>query len=226
MLTNQTEATSTQQQLYAWQEVPIDPAVDITTLDIYGQLPNNDERLNFEIVEPNIFRVHLENDKIAYERILNMTFLGSKVNLVYSTFEQNPDLTTGCDSVHMEMEICNSGGTDLTVPVPVSFYTADPTTDPTAIYLMTETYDLDIDQGQCETFNFAIDISSLDGALTGDITIVLNDDGSFAGAPGDVIPAIFDAQDLADQDSPVLECEYDYNIITSDTLFHTKYHMI
>lgn len=211
-----TITTSTQQQLYAWQEVPIDPAVDITTLDIYGQLPNNDERLNFEIVEPNIFRVHLENDKIAYERILNMTFLGSKVNLVYSTFEQNPDLTTGCDSVHMEMEICNSGGTDLTVPVPVSFYTADPTTDPTAIYLMTETYDLDIDQGQCETFNFAIDISSLDGALTGDITIVLNDDGSFAGAPGDVIPATFDAQDLADQDSPVLECEYDYNIITSE----------
>lgn len=211
-----TITTSTQQQLYAWQEVPIDPTVDITDLDIYGQLPNSDERLNFEIIEPNIFRVHLENDKIAYERILNMTFLGSKVNLVYSTFEQNPELTTGCDSVHMEMEICNSGGTDLTVPVPVSFYTADPTTDPGAIYLMTETYDLDIDQGQCETFNFAIDISALGGVLAGDITIVLNDDGSYAGLPGDVIPSTFEPLDLGDQDSPVLECEYTYNIITSE----------
>lgn len=211
-----TITTATEQQLYAWQEIPINPLIDITDLDIYGQLPNNDERLNFEIIDPNIFRVHLENDKIAYERILNMTFLGSKVNLVYSTFTQNDALTTGCDSVHMEMEICNSGGADLTVPVPVSFYTADPTVDPTAIYLHTTVYDLDIDQGQCATFNFAIDISALGGALTGDVTIVLNDDGSFAGAPGTVIPAIFDAEDLADQDSDVLECEYIYNIITSD----------
>ncbi|WP_066757368.1 T9SS type B sorting domain-containing protein [Crocinitomix algicola] len=211
-----TITTSTEQQLYAWQEVPIDPFVDITDLDIYGQLPNNDERLNFEIIEPNTFRVHMENDKIAYERILNMTFMGSKVNLVYSTFEHNDELTTGCDSVHFDMEICNSGGTDLTLPVPVSFYTADPTTDPTAIYLQTEIYDLDIDQGQCETFTFAIDISSLGGALTGDITIVLNDDGSFAGAPGEVIPTTFDPEDLGDQDSPVLECEYNFNIITSD----------
>ena len=210
-----TITTSTEQQLYAWQEIPIDPAVDITDLDIYGQLPNNDERLNFEIIEPNIFRVHLENDKIAYERILNMTFLGSKVNLVYSTFVHNDELTTGCDSVHFTMEICNSGGADLTVPVPVSFYTADPTVDPTAIYLHTTVYDLDIEQGQCESFDFAIDISSLDGIMAGDITIVLNDDGSFAGAPGDVIPATFDAADLANQDSDVLECEYFYNIITS-----------
>jgi gliding motility-associated-like protein len=210
-----TITTSTEQQLYAWQEVPIDPAVDITDLDIYGQLPNNDERLNFEIIEPDIFRVHLENDKIAYERILNMSFLGSKVNLVYSTFEHNPDLTTGCDSVHMSMEICNSGGADLTVPVPVSFYTADPTTDPGAIYLHTTIYDLDIEQGQCETFDFAIDISALDGALTGDVTIVLNDDGSYAGAEGEVIPDTFDAADLQAQDSPVLECEYEFNIISS-----------
>lgn len=210
-----TITTSTQQQLYAWQEVPIDPDVDITDLDIYGQLPNSDERLNFEIIEPNTFRVHLENDKIAYERLLNMTFLGSKVNLVYSTFEQNDALTTGCDSVHMTMEICNSGGADLTVPVPVSFYTADPTVDPGAIYLHTTVYDLDIEQGQCETFDFAIDISALDGALIGDVTIVLNDDGSFAGAPGDVIPDVFDAGDLANQDSPVLECEYVYNIISA-----------
>lgn len=211
-----TITTSTEQQLYAWQEVPIDPLVDITTLDIYGQLPNNDERLNFEIIPPNTFRVHMENDKIAYERILNMTFLGSKVNLVYSTLVQNEELTTGCDSVHMTMEICNSGGADLTVPVPVSFYTADPTVDPTAIYLHTTVYDLDIAQGQCETFDFAIDISALGGALTGNVTIVLNDDGSYAGLPGEVIPGIFDAGDLADQDSDVLECEYGYNIITSD----------
>jgi gliding motility-associated-like protein len=211
-----TITTATEQQLYAWQEIPIDPLVDITDLDIYGQLPNNDERLNFEIIPPNTFRVHLENDKIAYERILNMTFLGSKVNLVYSTFEYNEAATNGCDSVYFDMEICNSGGTDLTIPVPVSFYTADPTTDPGAIYLQTETYDLDIDQGQCETFTFGIDISSLGGALAGDITIVLNDDGSFAGLPGDVIPATFDPEDLGDQDSPVLECEYIYNIITSD----------
>ena len=211
-----TITTSSTQQLYAWQEIPIDPAVDITDLDIYGQLPNSDERLNFEIIEPNIFRVHLENDKIAYERILNMTFLGSKVNMVYSTFEYNEAATTGCDSVYFDMEICNSGGVDLTVPVPVSFYTADPTTDPGAIYLQTEMYDLDIDQGQCETFTFAIDISALGGAMAGNMTIVLNDDGSFAGAAGDVIPDTFDANDLANQDSPVLECEYTYNIITSD----------
>jgi hypothetical protein len=99
--------------------------------------------------------------------------------------------------------------------VPVSFYTADPTVDPTAIYLHTTVYDLDIDQGQCQTFDFAIDISALGGALTGDITIVLNDVGSFAGAPGTVIPDTFDANDLADQDSEVLECEYAYNIISS-----------
>ncbi len=210
-----TLTTSSQQQLYAWQAVPIDPLVDITTTGIYGQLPNSDERLNFEIIPPNTFRVHLENDKIAYERTLQMTFLGSKVNLVYSTFDQNTTIFTGCDSVYFDMEVCNSGGSDLTQAVPISFYNGDPTTDPTAIYLQTEMYSLNIDQGQCETFTFGIDIASLGGATAGDITIVLNDDGSFGGTPGNTIISTFTPLQLADQGNPVLECEYDQNIITA-----------
>ena len=210
-----TVTTATQQQLYAWQEVPINPAVDITTTGIYGQLPSSDERINFEIIAPDIFRVHLQNDQIAYERTLQITFMGSKVNLVYSTFDQNLTAGTGCDSVYFDMEICNSGGSDLTQPVPVSFYYGDPTIDPTAIYLQTNMYDLMIDQGQCENFTFGVDINSLGGALTGDITVVLNDNGSFGGVPGNQVPATFDPVDLFDQGNPVLECEFDYNIISA-----------
>ncbi|MBL7900272.1 MAG: hypothetical protein JNJ99_17175, partial [Crocinitomicaceae bacterium] len=90
-----TVTTATQQQLYAWQEVPINPAVDLTTTGIYGQLPSSDERINFEIIPPDIFRVHLTNDNIAYERTLQITFMGSKVNLVYSSFDQNTSISDG-----------------------------------------------------------------------------------------------------------------------------------
>jgi gliding motility-associated-like protein len=211
-----TVTTATQQQLYAWQEVPINPAVDLTTTGIYGQLPSSDERINFEIIPPDIFRVHLQNDQIAYERTLQVTFLGSKVNLVYSTFDQNNSISDGCDSAYFDMEICNSGGSDLTQPVPISFYYGDPTADPTAIYLQTDMYNLNIEQGQCETFTFGVDITSLGGASTGSITIVLNDNGSFAGAPGTVIPAMFQPIDLFDQGNPVLECEFEYNIISAN----------
>lgn len=210
-----TLTTSSQQQLYAWQEVPIDPAVDITSTGIYGQLPNSDERINFEIIDPDIFRVYLDNDKIAYERTLNMTFLGSKINLVYQSFTQNAALTTGCDSLFFDMTICNSGGSDLTQPVPISFYLGDPQTDPTATYLQTTIYDLDIEQGQCETFVFGVNIDALGGALAGDITIVLNDNGSFGSVPGDPITSTFGPVELADQGNPVLECEYEYNFISA-----------
>ncbi|MEO9532459.1 MAG: gliding motility-associated C-terminal domain-containing protein [Crocinitomicaceae bacterium] len=210
-----TLTTSTNQQIYAWQNIPIDPLVDITTQGIYGQPSNTDERINFEIIAPDIFRVHLTNDKLAFERIMQITFLGSKINLVYSSFDQNTTIYTGCDSVYFDMEICNSGGADLAQSVPVSFYDGDPTTDPTAIYLQTDMYDLNIDQGQCETFTFGVDIASLGGATAGDITIVLNDNGSYSGVPGSQIPDTWDIDSLFEQGNPVLECEFNQNIISS-----------
>ncbi|MEO9532458.1 MAG: gliding motility-associated C-terminal domain-containing protein [Crocinitomicaceae bacterium] len=210
-----TLTTTTQQQIYAWQEVPINPLVDITTTGIYGQLPNTDERINFEIVPPDILRVHLKNDELAFERIMNITFLGSKINLVYSSFTQNTATYTGCDSVYFDMEICNSGGADLTQTVPISFYDGDPTIDPTAIYLQTTDYNLSIEQGQCETYVFGVDISDLGGATSGDITIVLNDNGMYSGTPGMQIPDTWDIDSLEAQGNIVLECEFDQNIISA-----------
>lgn len=210
-----TLTTTTQQQIYAWQNVPINPLVDITTTGIYGQLPNTDERINFEIVPPDILRVHLSNDEVAYERIMNITFLGSKINLVYSSFTQNTATYTGCDSVYFDMEICNSGGADLTQVVPISFYDGDPTVDPTAIYLQTEDYNLNIVQGQCETYVFGVDISDLGGATSGDITIVLNDNGMYSGTPGSQIPDTWDIDSLEAQGNTVLECEFNQNIISA-----------
>ncbi|OIQ37489.1 MAG: hypothetical protein BM555_00775 [Crocinitomix sp. MedPE-SWsnd] len=210
-----TLTTTTQQQIYAWQNVPIDPLVDITTTGIYGQLPNTDERINFEIVPPDILRVHLSNDEVAYERIMNITFLGSKINLVYSSFTQNTTTYTGCDSVYFDMEICNSGGADLSQIVPISFYDGDPTVDPTAVYLQTELYNLNIVQGQCETYVFGVDISDLGGATSGDITIVLNDNGMYSGTPGSQIPDTWDIDSLEAQGNTVLECEFNQNIISS-----------
>lgn len=210
-----TLTTTTQQQIYAWQNVPINPLIDITTTGIYGQLPNTDERINFEIVPPDIFRVYLKNDELSFERIMQITFLGSKINLVYSAFDQNTGIYTGCDSVYFDMEICNSGGADLANVVPISFYDGNPTTDPNAIYLQTDNYNLNIEQGQCETFTFGVDIASLGGVTSGDITIVLNDNGSYSGIPGTQIPNIWDIDSLFDQGNTVLECEFTQNIISS-----------
>jgi gliding motility-associated-like protein len=210
-----TLTTTTQQQIYAWQNVPINPLVDITTTGIYGQLPNTDERINFEIVPPDILRVHLSNDEVAYERIMNITFLGSKINLVYSSFTQNTTTYTGCDSVYFDMEICNSGGADLTQTVPISFYDGDPTIDPSAIYLQTTNYNLNIEQGQCETYVFGVDVSDLGGATSGDITIVLNDNGMYSGIPGTQIPNTWDIDSLEAQGNTVLECEFNQNIISA-----------
>lgn len=210
-----TLTTTTQQQIYAWQNVPINPLVDITTTGIYGQLPNTDERINFEIVPPDILRVHLENDELAFERIMNITFLGSKINLVYSSFTQNTGVYTGCDSVYFDMEICNSGGADLSQVVPISFYSGDPTTDPAAVYLQTNDYNLNITQGQCETYTFGVDIASLGGSTSGDITIVLNDNGMYGGTPGNQIPGTFTADSLEFQGNTVLECEFTQNVISA-----------
>jgi gliding motility-associated-like protein len=210
-----TLTTSTNQQIYAWQNIPINPLVDITTQGIYGQPSNTDERINFEIILPDVFRVHLTNDKLSFERIMQITFLGSKINLVYSSFDQNTVLNTGCDSVYFDMEICNSGGADLSQSVPVSFYDGDPTIDPGAIYLQTEMYDLNIEQGQCEIYTFGVNIDSLGGATSGDITIILNDNGSYSGVPGSQIPDTWDIDSLFEQGNPVLECEFDQNIISA-----------
>ncbi len=209
-----TLTTSTQQQIYAWQNVAFGQG-NINASPIYGQLPNSNERIDFELVGANTLRVHLTNDIIAYERIIQTTFLGSKINLVYSSFNQNPTVFTGCDSVWFDMEICNSGGADLNQSVPISFYNGDPTTDPTAIYLQTQYYNVFIDQGQCNNYLFGVDIASLGGATSGNITIVLNDDGSYSGTVGSQIPNIWPIDDLALQGNLVPECEFTQNIISA-----------
>jgi gliding motility-associated-like protein len=209
-----TLTTSTQQQIYAWQNVAFGQG-NVNASPIYGQLPNGEERLDFELIGTNTLRVHLTNDIIAYERIIQTTFLGSKINLVYSSFDQNPSIFTGCDSVWFDMEICNSGGADLNQSVPISFYNGDPTTDPNAIYLQTQNYNVFINQGQCDTYTFGVDIASLGGATSGDITIVLNDNGDYSGTPGNQIPNTWPIDDLALQGNPVLECEFTQNIIAA-----------
>jgi len=209
-----TLTTATQQQIYAWQNVAFGQG-NINASPIYGQLPTNNEQIDFELIGANTLRVHLTNDIIAYERIIQTTFLGSKINLVYSSFDQNPSIFTGCDTVWFDMEICNSGGADLNQSVPISFYNGDPTVDPNSIYLQTQNYNVFINQGQCDTYTFGVDIASLGGATAGDITIVLNDNGSYSGTTGNQIPSTWAINDLALQGNPVLECEFTQNIISA-----------
>ena len=99
--------------------------------------------------------------------------------------------------------------------MPISFYSGDPTSDPTAVLLATSSFNQDIAVGECKNFSFDIDLSQFND-LNIDLTMIINDNGSFVpGGVGNAVGTPFTLQSLASQGSLYKECYFDNNILTS-----------
>jgi gliding motility-associated-like protein len=148
-----------------------------------------------------------------YQILLSADYYGSKPDIAFNasgvTFTKVTDKT-----VRANVAVCNPGAGNSNGGMPVSFYHGDPTVDPSAKLLYTGTFNEGIDAGQCKNFTFDLDLSSFSN-LNIDVTIVINDNGSFVpGGVGHPIGTPFTLTALETQHATYLECYYGNNLIT------------
>ncbi|RFM32317.1 tandem-95 repeat protein, partial [Chitinophaga silvisoli] len=152
----------------------------------------------------------------SYQFLLSCDYYGSRPDVAFST-AAGITFTKGssCNIVKATVNVCNPGSGNSSGGMPVSFYSGDPTTDPAAILLYTGTFNQDIPQGECRSFDFNLDLSSFSNVNI-PLSMVLNDNGSFvSGGVGHAVGTPFTLASLANQNSKYKECYYDNNLISS-----------
>uniref|UniRef100_UPI0031D78178 tandem-95 repeat protein n=1 Tax=Chitinophaga sp. TaxID=1869181 RepID=UPI0031D78178 len=152
----------------------------------------------------------------SYQFLLSCDYYGSRPDVAFSTTSGISFAKGGsCNIVKATVNVCNPGSGNSSGGMPVSFYSGDPTTDPSSILLYTGTFNQDIPQGECRTFTFNLDLSSFSNVNI-PLSMVLNDNGSFvSGGVGHVVGTPFTLASLANQNSKYKECYYDNNLISA-----------
>ncbi|QHS63610.1 Ig-like domain-containing protein [Chitinophaga agri] len=149
-----------------------------------------------------------------YQFLLSMDYYGARPDVAFDA--SSVALTKGpsCKVVTATFNVCNPGAGNSSGGMPVSFYHGDPTTDPAAVLLYTGAFPEDLLEGECKVFSFDINMNSFID-LNIDMTIVLNDNGSFVpGGVGTAVGTPFTLSSLATQSTVYKECNYDNNLIT------------
>ncbi|WP_343672878.1 tandem-95 repeat protein, partial [Chitinophaga sp.] len=151
----------------------------------------------------------------SYQFLLSCDYYGSRPDVAFSTAGITFSKGSSCNIVTASVNVCNPGSGNSSGGMPVSFYSGDPTTDPAAILVYTGTFNQNIPQGECRTFNFNLDLSSFSNVNI-PLTMILNDNGSFvSGGVGHAVGTPFTLSSLANQNSKYKECYYDNNLITA-----------
>jgi VCBS repeat-containing protein len=145
-----------------------------------------------------------------YQLLLSADYYGSKPDIAF-----NPSGITftkvSSQIVKADVAVCNPGSGNSNGGMPVSFYHGDPTVDPAAKLLYVGTFPEYIEAGE---FTFDVDLTGYSN-LNIDLTIVINDDGSFvSGGVGHTVGTPFTLTALATQHSTYQECYYGNNLIT------------
>ncbi|MEQ8713440.1 MAG: tandem-95 repeat protein [Cyclobacteriaceae bacterium] len=185
-----------------------------------GQKASNDYDMAFELsTGKDKLSVMISSDLVPgeYQYVLSMDFFGSKPDLASSATKI--DFTKGatCKELDVNLELCNPGAGKSPEGMPISFYDADPTVDPAAVLLATQSFNNVIDVGTCASFTFTLDLSAYDN-IDFPMTIVINDDGSFVpGGEGNAVGTTFTLADLETQDSDFTECDYSNNKVIQNT---------
>jgi gliding motility-associated-like protein len=148
-----------------------------------------------------------------YQILLSADYYGSKPDIAFNS----SGLTFTKVSSHVvkaNVAVCNPGSGNSNGGMPVAFYHGDPTVNPAAKLLYTGTFPEDIEAGECKNFSFDIDLTGFSN-LNIDLTIVINDDGSFvSGGVGHTVGTPFTLAALATQHTTYQECYYGNNLIT------------
>ncbi len=149
-----------------------------------------------------------------YQILLSMDYYGARPDIAFNTSNITFSKGSTCNMIKANVNVCNPGSGNNSGGMPVSFYHGDPTTDPTAVLLYQGTFNQDIHEGECKTFSYDIDLSSLP-SLDMDLTIIINDNGSFVpGGVGHAVGTPFTLASLANQNTGYKECYYDNNLVT------------
>jgi gliding motility-associated-like protein len=149
-----------------------------------------------------------------YQFLLSADFYGSKPDIAFNTTNITFTKGASCNIVVAHINVCNPGSGNNSGGMPISFYAGDPTSDPTAKLLYTSAFNQAINQGECKTFDFNVDMSTLSN-LNITMTMILNDNGSFVtGGVGTAVGTPFTLASLESQNTGYKECYYDNNIIT------------
>ncbi|PWV56983.1 Ig-like domain-containing protein [Chitinophaga sp. S165] len=149
-----------------------------------------------------------------YQFLMSTDFFGARPDVAFNT--SNITFTKGgsCETVKVNVEVCNPGSGNATGGMPVAFYDGDPTTNPAAKLLYVSSFDQQIKMGECKPFSFDLSLNSYPD-LNIDLTVIINDDGSFVpGGVGNAVGTPFTLASLATQNPYYKECFYDNNIIT------------
>jgi len=162
------------------------------------------EEINMDLVVTDIDDYTPRNFSVA-DFFLSRNIVCTTLTVGGMDAELSIPSATLCDeNVNVLTQICNTGTAVLTADVPITFYTADPTIDNTAMALSTVAVGVNINPEDCQSINFEIPNPNL-----ATIFAVINDDASLA--------PIFDLN----EDFPVTsteECEYFDNIASSPIL--------
>ncbi|HEY8919068.1 MAG TPA: hypothetical protein VIM87_21640, partial [Chitinophaga sp.] len=152
-----------------------------------------------------------------YQLLLSADYYGSKPDIAFGTPAVSFTKVDGSKIVKANVAVCNPGSGNSNGGMPVSFYQGDPAASATARLLYTGTFPQEIRAGECKNFVFDLDLSSFDN-LNMNITIIINDDGSYApGGMGHTVSAPFTLDQLANQHSTYQECYYGNNLVTQNT---------
>ncbi|WP_113663214.1 beta strand repeat-containing protein, partial [Pedobacter nanyangensis] len=147
-----------------------------------------------------------------YQLLLSLDFFGSRPDLAFNASHISFTKGAHCKEVEAHVRISNPGSGESPGSIPVSFYDGDPTVNPNAKRLLTDviTFNQSIPSLQEKDFIFKIDLSNYQN-LNIPITMVLNDDGSFAPTLNQAIGTPFALENLRNQSDKRIECYYDNN---------------
>lgn len=208
-------ATASNQQMYAWTDIAVDPTYDFAMFGpTVGQLPNSNDRINFD-VNGNTLEVFFTNHNWAMERVVLVTFVGHYPDVFGDTIIQEFPQNGHCDSLYFSAVACNGGSQELNGNVPYSIYSTDPTSDPNSVLVASGTLATNWPVGQCDTFSFAVNTAFFP-PVTGDVYIVFNDDGSLAAGTGNPIGGTFLLDDLVNGPAYIQECDEGNNLLSGN----------
>ncbi|SOD13388.1 hypothetical protein SAMN06297358_1218, partial [Pedobacter xixiisoli] len=147
-----------------------------------------------------------------YQVLMSLDFFGSRPDLAINTSHVSFTKGADCKEVKAKIRISNPGSGESPGSIPVSFYEGDPTTNPNAKRLLTDAvvFNTSLPSLQEQDFTYALNLSAYSN-LNIPITVILNDDGSFAPNLNQSIGTPFSLSDLKNQSDKRIECDYGNN---------------
>lgn len=201
---------------YAFKEVPLDNSSTRTHTNTVGKTTaSSNYDITFELspdktqlITTNIFGLVPTH----YTTVMLIDYFGSTPDLTFDNTGVSASEGGTCPIIEVSLELCNPGGGNAPVNIPIAFYDNDPTNDANAVLLDLLDYEADIEVGQCVTQVLNVDMSALNNKNI-DLYIVVNDDGSYSNGIGNTIGSTFTLESLENQTNNYSECDYSNNMV-------------